>query len=131
MVHTAVLLPGDLIMRLKKDAIGHGLSAEIRRRLQTSYDRQEGHDPRTSELVQCIVELASSLARDLGVQWYSTEFAREAFKAGVAEFLGENEADGPSEAPYSGHPDDAPPVVIGRTHARLIWIARRGIVETR
>ena len=128
MVHTAVLLPSDLLVRLKKDARGHGLSAEIRKRLQTSY-HQEGHDPRTGELVACIEDLAKSLARDLGVQWYSTEFAREAFKAGVAIFLAENAPGGSSETSYDGHPDDAPPVIVGRTHARLIWIARHGSNE--
>ena len=129
MVHTAVVLPQDLIEHLKRDAAAsaQGLSAEIRQRLQTSFDR-EGPDPQTSDLVECIKDLADSYARDVGVPWYKHEFGRRAMKAGVAVFLGEYDAEGNNlpDTSFTGYPDDAPPEVVGQTHARLILRARRG-----
>ena len=51
MVHTAVVLPRDLLERLRRDAKAsdRGLSTEIRQRLQLTYD-QEGlpSDPETN-----------------------------------------------------------------------------------
>lgn len=44
MAHTGVVLPHDLLQRLKADGLssGRGLSGEIRRRLQASYDQDAG-----------------------------------------------------------------------------------------
>ena len=57
MVHTAVVLPRDLLERLRTDAerSERGLSTEIRQRLQLTYDL-EGlpRDPETSDLIECI-----------------------------------------------------------------------------
>jgi hypothetical protein len=95
-----------------------------------SFD-QEGRDPQTIQLVERIKNLADGLARDLGVQWHRTEFARKAFKAGLAILLGEYDAEGdtPPDTPFSGYPDEAPPDVVGQTHARLILRARHGDVS--
>ncbi len=127
MVHTAVVLPQDLLDRLRKDAeaADQGVSAEIRRRLQMTYDH-EGLPTQTTDLIKSIKALADSLARDLKVQWYEHEFALKALKAGIAVFLGQYDAEGDArpDTPFSGHPDDAPHDVIGQTHARLILRAR-------
>jgi hypothetical protein len=127
MVHTAVVLPTDVLERLKRDAAtsDRGVSAVIRERLQTSFDR-EGPDPQTNDLVECIKDLADSYARDVGVAWTTHEFGRSAMKAGIAVFLAEYDAEGDTvpDTPFTGYPDDAPPDVVGQTHARLILRAR-------
>ena len=90
MVHTAVVLPRDLLGRLKRDAEAsdRGLSTEIRQRLQLTYDL-EGlpRDRETNDLVEAIKTLADNLAGDLGKKWYQNAYALAAFKAGVAAFL--------------------------------------------
>jgi hypothetical protein len=132
MVHTAVVLPRSLLERLKKDAEAseRGLSTEIRQRLQASYDLEAG-DTSTVDLVQCIKALADELARDLKVQWHKQEFALKAFKAGIEKFLAPYYAEGraPAEPQFVGHPDDAPPEVVGHWHARRILRNRLQIAD--
>ena len=134
MVHTAVVLPQQMLERLRSDAKAsdQGVSAEIRRRLQMTYD-QEGlpSDPQTTDLIKSIKELADSLAGDLRVQWHKHEFALKAFKAGIEVFLRQYDAEGDAHlyTPFHGHPDDAPHDVVGQTHARLILRARHGDVN--
>jgi hypothetical protein len=132
MVHTALVLPRDLIERLKEDAqkSNRGLSTEIRQRLQMSYERAP--DPRTRNLVECIKELADSLDRDIGAKWYQHEPTLDAFRAGITALLDlskKGETPNDFDPFIGGHPDDQPPQVIGQTHARLIWRARRGGVR--
>ena len=132
MVHTAVVLPRELLERLKRDAEAsdRGLSTEIRQRLQAIYDLEDlPHDPETGDLVQSIKNLADNLAGDLGKKWHEHPYALAAFKAGVAAFLAQFHPEGDaSERPDTrvvGEPGDAPEAV-GRTHARLILIAGGG-----
>jgi hypothetical protein len=130
MVHTAVVLPRDLLERLKKDAVmsGGGLSTVIRQRLKLTYDLQGlPRDPETNDLIESIKKLADNLAGDLGMKWHEHPYALAAFKAGVAEFLVRHQPEGnPTRRPDS--PDDADrddqPDSVGRTHARLIRIAK-------
>jgi hypothetical protein len=129
MVHTAVVLPRDLLGHLKRDAeaSGRGLSTEIRQRLQLTYD-WEGlpRDRETSDLVEAIKALAGNIAGDLGKKWYEHPYAWAAFSAGVAAFLALYQSEGDASARPDtrvvGNPDD-PPDVVGRTHARLIMVA--------
>jgi hypothetical protein len=90
-----------------------------------TYD-QEGLPTQTTDLIKSIKALADSLARDLMVQWYETEFALKAFKAGIEVFLRQRDAEGDAHiyTPFHGHADDAPHDVVGQTHARLILRAR-------
>jgi hypothetical protein len=126
MVHTAVVLPGDLLERLRADAKASdkGLSTEIRERLKLTYVLGgERIDPETDDLLAAIALLARNLARDLGKKWHQHPYALAAFKAGVAEFLSRYQL-GEGVRPdtgFSGEPND-PPEVVGRTHARLIAI---------
>lgn len=130
MVHTAVVLPPDLIERLKTDADakGQGLSTEIRERLQLTYLLQGApSDLETSHLLAAIRKLSDMLARDLGARWYEHSYALAAFKAGVASFFGRYHLEGdervrPDTEEGAGEDDD-PPDVVGRTYARLIEIA--------
>jgi hypothetical protein len=129
MVHTAVVLPPDLIAQLKADAEknGHGMSAEIRLRLRLTYLMELSRgDTETGNLLHAIKHLSDLLARDLGKRWHQHPYAMVAFKAGVMEFLAryqpEGEANKHPGAAKSGGTND-PAEVVGRTHARLIGIA--------
>jgi hypothetical protein len=130
MMRTAVVLHQEMLKRLRSDAEAAdlGVSAEIRRRLQLTYD-QEGRpsDPHTTDLIKSIKKLADSLARDMGTPWYGHAYVLEAFEAGVAAFLAEYVVGGDArmrpDREDAGNPDappDDPPDVVGRTHARLI-----------
>jgi hypothetical protein len=125
MVHTAVVLPQELIARLKKDAEARGqaLSAEIRQRLLSTY-LSEGSDAETNRFLAVVRKLAERLARDLGSEWCAHAYALAAFKAGVSEFLSSYLVDGDAKVRPDGNGDD-PPEVVGRTHARLIEIEDR------
>jgi hypothetical protein len=129
MVHTAVVLPRALLNRLKADAesFGQGLSTVIRRRLQLTYDLEELRDPETNRLIDAVTMLADNLAGDLGRKWYQHPYALAAFKAGVAALLAEHRPKGNEgirpDTRVVGNSDD-PAEVVGRTHARLIQIAR-------
>ena|ERR1700737_232433 len=121
MVHTAVVLPQDLISRLKADAEakGQGLSAEIRDRLQLTYLTD---DLETNNLLAAIREFSDMLARGLGTRWYQHSYALAAFKAGVVALLSRYLLDGDENVRPDGEGND-PPEVVGRTYARLIEIA--------
>ena len=118
MVHTAVVLPRDLLERLRTDAkrSERGLSTEIRQRL-ANYDVD---DPETKSLIECIKSLANNLASDLGKSWHESEYAKAALAGGIMAFLGPLSA----ARDIPGHTDN--PETVGRTHARLITAARRG-----
>ena len=83
MVHTAVVLPEDLLARLKRDAAasGKGLSTEIRERLKLTYVLGgERIDPETDDLLAAIALLTRNLARDLGVKWHEHPYALAALR---------------------------------------------------
>ena len=138
MVHTAVLLPPDLLERLKRDAAaaGLGLSGEIRRRLEETYALEQSPgdvavtlppasrlNP-TGSMAAFVKKLADSLAGDLGKQWHESGYVFAAFKGGLAAFLAlytPRNGEGARDVP--GHIDN--PETVGRTHARLIIAARR------
>jgi hypothetical protein len=128
MRHTGVVLPQKLLERLKTDGANsrRGLSGEIRHRLQGAYD-QEARDPETRFLIECADDLANSISADLGVAWYLTAFGRAAMKAGLLVFIGKYDGKGEKvpDVSWSGYPDDAPPEVVGQTHARLVLKARQ------
>ena len=130
MVHTAVVLPRDLIERLKTDAerSERGVSTEIRQRLLLTYDL-EGlpRDPETSDLIECITSLAENLAGDLGKKWHESKYALAAFKGGLDQLLEPYTLESGETRDIPGHTDM--PEAVGRTHARLIMRARSGAHE--
>ena len=77
LVDTAVMLPRDLIEALKSNArtADQNVSAEIRRRVQLSYD-QEGRsrDPETANLVEAIERLADNIASTLATNWHQHRY---------------------------------------------------------
>lgn len=128
MVHTAIVLPRDLLERLRRDAeaAGQGLSAEIRMQLQLNYLMKTTNDPETNNLLAAIKHLAEMLARDLGKQWHQHRYVMAALKAGVAAFLARYKPEGDEgvrPGSVAGEPND-PADAVGRTHARLIGIAK-------
>ena len=120
MVHTAVVLPPELVARLKTDAeaSNQGLSAEIRQRLLSTYISQ-GRE--TNRFLAAVRKLADMLARDLGTEWYEHSYALATFKAGVVALLSRYVLEGDEKVRPDGEGDD-PPEVVGRTYARLIEI---------
>jgi len=130
MVHTAVVLPGDLLERLRRDAKSRdlGLSAEIRQRLLV-YERDrdltqlQARDHETEALLENIKTLAENLAGDLGKKWHEHPYALKAFKAGVDAFLIQYRPEGDEnkrpDTRLVGGPDD-PADAVGRIHAGSI-----------
>jgi hypothetical protein len=126
MVHTAVVLPPDLIDQLKADAKtnGQGMSAEIRDRLRVTYLMQGSRGDRmTNTLLNAIKHLSDINARDLGKRWHQHPYAMAAFKAGVADLLARYQPQGDESLRPDTQVVGDPPDVVGRTHARLIGIA--------
>ena len=132
MVHTAVVLPADLIKRLKKaaDAAGHGLSAEIRQLLQVADLMRTSQDPKTTRLLNAIRHLSEKIRRDVGKEWHQHAYAQAAFRAGVLEFLERQRPQGEAnKRPDASQEqqDDDPPETVGRTLARLFAISDQDV----
>jgi hypothetical protein len=127
MIHTAVVLPQDLLNRLKEDAAasGHGLSTEIRQRLQVGYPARglvEPADPETNELLNKMDELSANLARSYGKKWHQHPYVLKAFKAGVDKLVAQYHPEGDEKVPpnIKGPPlDHDPPDIVGRIFAGL------------
>ena len=136
MVHTAVVLPPDLIAQLKANAEkdGHSMSEEIRLRLRLSCLVPPSRDDlETHHLLGAIRHLSDFLARGLGKRWHQHSYAMAAFKAGVMDFLARYQPEGeenkhPSATKSEGASDPAD--VVGRTHARMIAIVGHETEET-
>jgi hypothetical protein len=115
----------DLLERLKADAAtrGHGLSTEIRQRLQVAETRRM-RSGETEDLIEMTAGLAVRLHEDLGAKWHEHAYALAAFKAGLLALLAQYKPEGdasvrPKVADF-GEPND-PPEVVGRMHAKEIW----------
>ena len=112
MVHTAVMLPQDLLERLRRDAdaTDRGVSAEIRRRIQLTYD-QEALPTKTRELLDEIEQVAVSLEEP----WQDNRFAFDVFKAAIIERLARHEpsseAAGPTGRLQAKYGKDAKPEI--------------------
>jgi len=127
MVHTAVVLPRDLIARLKSDAeiSGRGLSTEIRRRLQASFGAaQQPSTPSTDLLINLIKNIDQNLSHD--ASWSESDFASEVFKWGVIDVISELTTHGSEPRPgtiklQSRYGSDVKAEIIGRTLARTAF----------
>jgi hypothetical protein len=134
MVHTAVVLPPDLLERLRKDgdAAGHGLSGEVRTRLQITYLLADlkHEDLMTGGLLHAIRHLAGKIERDVKKKWHEHAYAHAAFRAGVLDFLARQKPPGEANKrpdAASQAPDNDPPEVVGRTLARLFAISDKDL----
>jgi hypothetical protein len=81
----AVRFPTELYERLKEAGGERGMSEEIRRRLDASFEPTAG-DPKTRELLEVITKLAGEFAAE-GTPWSENKFGWEAFRIAVAEVL--------------------------------------------
>jgi hypothetical protein len=85
MVHTAVVLPPDMIEQLKQAE--RGLSEEIRGRLRQSLDTESKYDRQTRELAENIMELAALIPRHAKAEWHQHPEAHAALKKAIQVFL--------------------------------------------
>jgi hypothetical protein len=119
MVHTAIVLPQDLLEKLKADAaaMGHGLSTEIRQQLVGR------RDPETNNLLNAMDELAGHVARKVGMKWHQNAYAFAAYKAGVDELFARYHPEGDAKAPPNrqgpGPGNADPPNIVGRVLSGL------------
>jgi hypothetical protein len=123
MVHTAVVLPPDLMEQLKKDseAAGQGVSTQIRERLRLTYFGQPSRDPKTANLLDAVRILSEQVERKYRTKWHESTDAHYAFKSGVKDLLDRHAVpanDPPHDTSPAGPVD--PPDVVGRILASLI-----------
>lgn len=88
MVHTAVVLPPDMIERLKQSE--RGLSEEIRRRLERSLAEDAALaaiDPETQDLIEAVAWMADQLQRDTSVPWHYHQRAHEALSTAFQTYF--------------------------------------------
>jgi hypothetical protein len=85
MVHTAVVLPPEMIEQLKQS--DRGLSEEIRGRLKESLDAESKYDPQTRELAENIMELAAQIPRHAKAEWHQHPEAHAVLKKMIQVFL--------------------------------------------
>ena len=127
MVHTAVVLPRDLIEQLKSEGAisGRGLSTEIRRRLHASFGAaQQPSTPNTDLLINLIKKIDQNLSHD--ASWSESDLASEVFKWGVIDVISELTAHGGEPRPgtiklQSRYGSDVKAEIIGRTLARTAF----------
>jgi hypothetical protein len=86
MIQTALWLPRDMHERLKKEGGERGLGVEIRRRLQFSFDFEQGPDEWTVSLVGLIRKIAVKISEN-GEQWSDSRQVSEIFQAAVNKVL--------------------------------------------
>jgi hypothetical protein len=114
-VHTAVVLPPDMLERLRQSE--RGVSEEIRRRLTESFEA-ERHDQQTRDLQYAVAWMAEELARQANGAWHTTRKGREALAAAIQTWLELNmpKASGTVAVSDLFGPDDPP--TLGRSIAR-------------
>jgi hypothetical protein len=131
MVHTAVVLPAEMLAELREWGARHGrtMSQEIRERLAGSLF-EETRDAKTKQLEAEIVQLAFEVLHDFKAHWHAEPRAHKAFLAAVADQIGSYE---PPPTPTSGSPEDLsdPPDVIGRALARRYRRDREAVESAR
>jgi hypothetical protein len=85
-IHTAVVLPRDVLEQLRRSE--RGVSEEIRRRIALTFE-QDSIDPVTRELRDGLVDIAKLLRQDYAVEWYTWPPAYQAFAAAMAKRIAE------------------------------------------
>jgi len=113
-VHTAVVLPPDMLEQLRRSE--RGVSEEIRRRLALTFE-QDAADPITRELHAGLANIATQLKQDFGTEWHTMQRPYEAFVAAVVQRLAnykppQREEVAATDLLFAG--PDGPPETIGR-----------------
>jgi len=102
-VHTAVVLPPDVLEQLRKSE--RGVSEEIRERINRTFS-DDAIDPVTRELRDGLVNIAARLRGDFGEEWHASPRVFREFAAAVAQRLSAYE-------PPATAPTDIPDSVAG------------------
>jgi hypothetical protein len=84
MVHTAVVLPPEMIEQLKESE--RGLSEEIRHRLRQSLDADK-YDQRTRKLADDVMELSRLIAEQAKLEWHQHPEVHAALSGAVQLYL--------------------------------------------
>jgi hypothetical protein len=84
MVHTAVVLPPEMIEQLKQSE--RGLSEEIRHRLTVSLDADK-YDYRTRKLADDVMELSRQIAEQANHQWFNHPEVHAALVGAMQQYL--------------------------------------------
>lgn len=118
MIQTALWLPRDLHHKLKEEGGERGLSVEIRRRLEASFEA-EPPDQTTDTLLDAINQTAIALDEP----WHTNRFVFDVFKAAINELLSmcrpSNKAEPETIARFQTDFGDEKPETIGRLLAQL------------
>lgn len=113
-VHTAVVLPPDVLEQLRRSE--RGVSEEVRRRVDRTLD-EDAFDEQTRALGDAIMWIADEVSRQVGHPWHVTVKGRQAVAVAIQHFL---EASIPPTESLAVEllfgPDDPP--TLGRTIAR-------------
>jgi hypothetical protein len=119
MVHTAVVLPPEMIERLKQS--DRGLSEEIRNRLSYTLFVDE-FDARTRELGPTVMRLADEVRRHTGQPWHGSRQAFEVLEAALQAYL--ETLKPTNELSSEVFPDDPPTLgrAIARNHAHAVAV---------
>lgn len=95
-VQTAMRLPREMHERLKQSP--DGVSEEIRRRLERTFDVEDKHDLETRQLAEDIMELALLIRQQAKADWHRHPDVHRALKAAIQTYL-ERHAPVPETAP--------------------------------
>jgi hypothetical protein len=127
MIQTALWLPRDLHYKLKEEGGERGLSVEIRRRLEASFEAEkELGDPKTRELLRVISVLPNAMValRDWPTDRWAFEVLKHAINVVLAHFQPPGDVDvmkyksGAANGLFH-FPDDSPETV-GRILAGFV-----------
>jgi hypothetical protein len=88
MVQTAFRLPQTLYDRIAAASGEHGVSYEIRQRLEASFaGTPVGADPKTARLAEAIVQAAQAAEELHGLPWHSDPYSFIAFRTALEKIL--------------------------------------------
>lgn len=93
MFQTAVRLPREMHERLKQSE--HGLSEEIRRRVERSFE-EEAYDVKTRELAALVAKLAAEVERETGSAWHTHAGAHRLLRRAILALLARLKPEGPT-----------------------------------
>jgi hypothetical protein len=123
-IHTAVVLPPDVLDQLRRSELG--VSEEIRRRVALTLE-DDAYDAPTRELVRGIMRLAAEVERETGCAWHDHSGAHLAFRQAILSRLARlKPKQGPitfGERPHQTGPGDDPQI-IGQWVEYSAWETR-------
>jgi hypothetical protein len=133
MRQSALRLPPDLHQRLRRAGGEDGMGAEIRRRLEASFEAERApKNPKTRELLEAMTFLADKADTHCG-NWSEDAFSFEVLKAALQLFLAARRPEGeavlkpnPNREPFDSFfdPSSTPENIARFILANLAWVKR-------